>query len=322
ELTTIPDFDVELTGFDTPDIDALLADLMDQRGADADDDFDAADGLRPDEPAITQPGDLIELGPHRLLCGDCSKAEDVDRLLDGNPIDLVFTDPPYNVDYYGGNRPKPQGARPKQSREWKRIYADNQSQEKYEAWFGRVVANFKTHLRPSTPIYIWNGHRQFGPMHSMLSAAGIQVACVITWAKECFAIGYGDYQQQTEFCLYGWLADKKGGHAWYGPNNASTLWQVHRDRTRDYRHPTQKPLELAERAIRNSSKRDDVVFDGFLGSGTTLIAAERLGRRCFGTEIDPHYCDGIVRRYLACVGADQAAPELVKKYQLDSEVSA
>jgi DNA modification methylase len=156
-------------------------------------------------------------------------------------------------------------------------------------------------------------------MHALLTAAGAHVSCVIVWAKESFAIGYGDYNQQSEFCLYGWRSHLKSAgrhtaHRWYGPTNESTLWQVHRDRTRDYRHPTQKPLALAERALRNSSRRGECVLDLFLGSGSTLVAAERLERRCLGLEIDPRYCDAIVRRYLAFVGGDSAPDHLIERY--------
>ena len=146
-----------------------------------------------------------------------------------------------------------------------------------------------------------------------------KISCVITWAKESFAIGYGDYHQQTEFCLYGWL-EENGAHNWYGPNNESTLWQVKREPTKSYLHPTQKPLELFERAIRNSTRAGQIVFDAFLGSGTALIAAERTGRRCRGIEIEPHHCDVIVRRYIGFVGQDNVPAELANRYRL-SEVA-
>ncbi|MCG8407879.1 MAG: DNA modification methylase [Phycisphaerales bacterium] len=312
-LTQVPDFDVSLTGFDRVEMGQLL-DRMGSR--DGEDGFELADALDEfkDRPAVTQPGELIELGSHRLLCGDSAKSEEVARLLDGAKADLVFTDPPYNVSYYGGKRPQPAKARPKRSRRWDRIYMDDLSQEDYEDWLKDILDHLLASLAPGGPYYLWNGHRQFGPMHSMLTAAGAHVSTVITWAKENFAIGYGDYHQQTEFCLYGWKTGdaETVPHRWYGPTNASTLWQVHRDLTRDYRHPTQKPIALAERALINSSRRDDIVLDLFLGSGTTLIAAERLQRRCFGMEIDPRYCDAIVRRYLACV--DNAPSELSERY--------
>jgi DNA modification methylase len=314
ELTKVPDFDVGFTGFETEEISDLLDRALnaDTSGA-KDENFDVEVALDREHPAITKPGELIELGNHRLLCGDSSKLPTLRKFIQDTKVHLLFTDPPYNVDYYGGNRPQPQKARPKQSRQWKKIYSDNLNQDQYTKWLGTILKNAARFLAIGAPVYIWNGHRQFGPMHQLLGSIGIKISCVITWAKESFAIGYGDYNQQTEFCLYGWLEDN-GAHRWYGPTNESTLWQIHRDPTKEYQHPTQKPLELAERAMRNSSLRSQIVLDTFLGSGTTLIAAERLSRRCFGIEIDAHYCDVIVRRWIAFVGVDNAPKNLVEKY--------
>ena len=316
QLTKVPDLDIELTGFEPPDVEALVAEVLHAR-PEAHDDFDVEAAL--DTKAVTRPGELIELGRHRLLCGDAAKAEDIGRLLgDRQKIDLLFTDPPYNVDYYGGNRPQPAKARPKPSRQWDRIYADDLAQDDYVTWLGGILEQVTAVLAPGAAFYVWNGHRQLGPMHQLLERLGLKVSCVITWAKESFSIGYGDYNQQTEFCLYGWKPnDGAGGHRWYGPTNETTLWQVRRDPTRSYQHPTQKPLELAERAIGNSTRPGQLVVDTFLGSGTTLIAAERTGRRCLGLEIDPHYCDVIVRRYLALCGPGAADAKLARRYRLD-----
>ena len=177
------------------------------------------------------------------------------------------------------------------------------------------VTNGASYLDQGAGIYVWNGHRQFGPMYQILVDLSFHIGCVITWAKPNFAIGYGDYNQQTEFCLYGWK-ENNGAHKWYGPNNESTLWEIKRDATADYIHPTQKPIALAHRAIKNSSKRGDVVLDMFLGSGTTLMASDALKRRCFGTEIDPAYCDGIVLRYVSSVGKDKVSKEVLVKYEI------
>jgi len=317
ELTKVPEFDVGLTGFESEEITELLDRALYTDTSEAEEEnFDVEAALDREHPAITKPGELIELGNHRLLCGDSSKPPALRKLIADNKIHLLFTDPPYNVDYYGGNRPQPQKARPKQSRQWKKIYSDNLNQDQYTKWLGIILKNATKFLATGAPVYIWNGHRQFGPMHQLLGSIGVKISCVITWAKESFAIGYGNYNQQTEFCLYGWLEDN-GAHRWYGPTNESTLWQIHRDPTKQYQHPTQKPLELAARAMRNSSLRGQAVLDTFLGSGTTLIAAERLSRCCFGIEIDAHYCDVIVRRWIAYVGIDNAPQNLVKKYRID-----
>ena len=313
-LNQMPDFDVSITGFDEPEIGELL-DRLSIGSGDGEDDFDLAEALAAaaQAPAIIRRGELIELGPHRLLCGDSAKIQDVERLLGGRRADLLFTDPPYNVNYYGGRRPTPAKARPKPAHQWQHIYQDDLSQPKYEAWLEGILVNALEFLAPGAPFYLWNSHLQFGPMQAMLTRLEAHVSCAITWAKENFAIGYGDYNQQTEFCLYGWKADGPAHH-WYGPTNESTLWQISRDCTRSYRHPTQKPIALAQRALRNSTRRGQTVLDFFLGSGSTLIAAEGLGRRCFGMEIDPRYCDAIARRYLALADVDNIPDSLMDRF--------
>ena len=147
----------------------------------------------------------------------------------------------------------------------------------------------------------------------MLEELDFHVTTVIVWAKPNFGMSYADYHEQVEFCLYSWRKDN-GAHKWYGPVNESSLWEVKRDPSREYIHSTQKPVALAQRAIRNSSVRGDIVLDLFLGSGSTLIAAESLGRRCYGMELDPKYCDAIVRRYINYIGINKAPEHLRKKY--------
>jgi DNA modification methylase len=309
ELQQIPDLDLALAGFDVPEISQIIDRIEEAK----EDDFNFDGELDKIEQPITQPGELIELGEHRLFCGDSSKPEDIARLIGDKKINLIFFDPPYSVAYYGGNRPIPEKARPKACRNWKRIYNDNLPQEEYEKWLKQIFKNITSYLAPGTPIYVWNGHRQFGPMYLMLTELGFHVSCVLTWAKQNFAISYADYNQKTEFCLYGWKEDN-GAHHWYGPTNESTLWEIKRDPTNTYEHPTQKPVALAHRAIKNSSKRGDIVCDLFLGSGISILAAEGLKRICYGMEIDPAYCDVIVKRYIKLVGKDKVSQEIINRY--------
>ncbi|MFA7254677.1 MAG: DNA modification methylase [Candidatus Omnitrophota bacterium] len=309
ELEAVPDFDVSFTGFDPPEISSL----MDACADTPEDDFDFEAELGKIKKPVTRKGDLIELVGHRILCGDSSSEEALKKLVGTKTIELVHTDPPYNVDYYGGNRPK-NSVRAKRSQHWERICSDNMSQADYEAWLSKILQNMSSVLSKGAAVYIWNGYRQFGPMHRMLESIGFHVACVITWAKPNFAISFADYNQQTEFCLYGWKQEN-GKHRWYGPTNETTLWEVKRDPTKEYIHPTQKPVALAARAIKNSSKREDHVLDLFLGSGSTLIAAESLGRRCFGIELDPKYIDAIVRRYIAFAGESKVSKDVLKRYR-------
>ena len=307
ELTQVPDFDVGLTGFDLPEI----SELFDRQKELQEDDFDTEATVAGIETPVTQLGDLIELGPHRVLCGDSTKQEDFLRLLGSERVALVHTDFPYNVNYAGGARPNP-NTRPKRSRQWERIYSDNMPQGEYERWMGQVLSNIKQALRPGAAVYFWQGHRQFPPMYHILLDLEFHVGCVICWLKESAAITYADYAFQTEQCLYGWLTG--AAHYWAGPAVESNVWQIKRDPTKTYVHPTQKPIALAQRAIRNSSQRGDLVLDCFLGSGSTLIAAESLERRGYGLEIDPKYGDAIVRRYIAFVGKDKVPAEIRAKY--------
>ncbi len=307
ELARVPEFDVGLTGFDPPEI----SELLDRQEEPQEDDFDFQTALDAIEQPVTQPGDLIQLGSHRILCGDSSKAEDVKRLMGTEQASLLNTDFPYNVNYMGGAHPTPH-TRPKKSRRWERIYSDNMPQAEYEVWMKSVLANAKRCLKPGAAIYIWQGHRQFPPMYQILLELNFHVSCVICWMKESASISYADYSFQTEQCLYGWL--KGAAHYWAGPPMEPNLWQVKRDLTKAYVHPTQKPLALAQRALRNNSVRDEVVLDLFLGSGSTLLAAENLGRRCYGMEIDPKYCDAVVRRYIAFMGKDLVPEDIRQRY--------
>ncbi len=307
DLSQVPEFDIELSGFDVPEI----SELLDRQKESSEDDFDVEAVVDSIEKPITQPGDLILLGHHRILCGDSSKADDVRRLMDGVPADLLNTDFPYNVDYMGGDQPS-SSTRPKKSRRWERIYSDDMPQADYEAWMKLVLVNAQKNLKSGAGIYIWQGHRQFPPMYQILLDLNFHVSCVLCWMKESAAISYADYAFQTEQCLYGWL--KGAAHYWAGPPMEPNVWQVKRDPTKTYCHPTQKPLALAQRALRNSSTLNEVVLDLFLGSGSTLLAAESLERRCYGIELDPKYCDAIVKRYAAMIGKDQLSADLREKY--------
>ncbi|MGA2775129.1 MAG: DNA modification methylase [Candidatus Omnitrophota bacterium] len=308
ELARVPDFDVTITGFLNSDISHLL----DQYGVQKDpDDFDFENVVDSIDKPITKRGDVIALGAHRIMCADAACESDLDILMQNETIDLVHIDPPYGCFYLAQNRPDLE-SRPKKSKRWEKLYKDDLNEKEYEQWIGSVLKNIRRFLKDGASAYIWNGHAKFYFVHQVLKELGFHVSTVITWAKPTFAISYGDFNQQTEFCLYSWL--KNAPHKWYGPTNESNLWEIDRDKAADLIHPTQKSVEIPARAIRNSSTRGDVVFDGFLGSGSTLIAAESLGRCCHGMEIEPKYCDAIVKRYIAFAGVDKVSEELKTKY--------
>jgi DNA modification methylase len=318
DLVQTPELDLGATGFELPEIEELLAQNT------SDEPESIAGRSKSDGPIVTKPGDLIELGrqgEHRVLCADATDPKNLAMLFGDQRASLCVTDPPYGVAYDRNARPKPRGSsksQPKKACSNDAIVNDDLSPSKYRQWFPKVLAGIEEYLAPGRSYYIWNGHKQFGLMHDLLNERGFKVASVIAWIKESFSPGFGDFNEQVEFCVYGW----KGGarHRWFGPKSASTAWEISRDRVGVGPHPTQKPLELIERSIRYSSKRDEIVYDPFLGSGTTLIGSARLGRRCYGLEIDPRYCDLIVRRYIDLAGRSAVSDELAERYLVTEEV--
>lgn len=309
EAVKLPDFKLESVGFTKLELSHLFDRYLEVKG---EDDFDAVEVAETIEEPVTRQGEIIKLGPHRILCDDCSSLENLGQLMEGEKAGMVHVDPPYNVDYTGGDRPNPKAQR-KKSKHWNRIHSDNMTEEDYNRFLGSILANLSPLLLPGAAMYIWNGHKNFGPMHTALEELGFNVSSVIVWAKPNFSISYADYHEQVEFCLYAWLKNN-GSHRWFGNVDQSTLWELNRDPSKDYIHPTQKPIGLAQRAIINSSVKGDIIVDTFLGSGSTLIAAESLGRRCFGMEIDPRYCDAIVYRYMAYAGIEQIPKNIRERY--------
>lgn len=305
ELSAIPDFNIEETGFDL----AEVSEILDANCPVIEDDFNNATDVT--QKPITQKGELIELGSHRILCADVSEEEHLKILFAEEKAHMIHMDPPFGCAYLNSNRPH-LDSRPKNSKDWGGIYNDDLNEEEYEIWFQRVLANVTPFLHPGASAYIWNGFAKFYLMHQTLKKLDFHISTVITWAKPSFAISYGDFNQQTEFCLYSFL--KNGPHKWYGPTNESNLWQIARDKASERIHPTQKSLAIPARAIRNSTLRGEIVFDGFLGSGSTLISSEKLGRRCFGCEIEPAYVDGIVKRYISLFGREKVSAEIYDRY--------
>ena len=308
ELSRMPDFDIGLVGFNTPEISRILDGLIESKDPD---DFDFDGALKSIIEPTTQPGDIVNVGVHRIKCGDSASEADMKSLMGDEKIDLIHMDPPYGCLYLAQNRPDLE-ARPKKSKRWEKLYKDDLSEEDYEVWLESVLKNIRPYLKDGASAYVWNGHAKFYFMHQVLRKLGFHISTVITWAKPTFAISYGDFNQQTEFCLYSWL--KNAPHKWFGPTNETNLWEISRDKASELIHPTQKSVQIPSRVIKNSSLRGDVIFDGFLGSGSSLIAAESLGRRCLGLEIEPKYVDAIVLRYINFVGKNKASKDLVKKY--------
>lgn len=265
--------DVALTGFNEHEI-AKLAKLANTAlPADIDDVPEA-----PKE-AATKPGDLYLLGQHRLLCGDATREADLERLMDGDKAALVFTDPPYGVDYDGGTKPR------------ERLVGDTST----DLYAPACLAAAK-HSDKRAALYLWHAGVKGIAASSAALAAGYVIRCELVWNKNQAQFGSlsAQYKQKHEPAYY---CFKKGqAPRWFGPTNEVTVWDVDRSSKNEF-HPTQKPVELAARAMRNSSEKRDLVLDLFLGSGSTLVAAEVAGRRCYGLELSPAYCDVIVARW-------------------------
>jgi site-specific DNA-methyltransferase (adenine-specific) len=224
-------------------------------------------------------GDLFEIGEHRLLCGDSTDSDAVARLMDGQKADMVFTDPPYGVDYEGGAMTK-------------RTKLDND--QKNTNIYQEVLPNIILFTNDKAPMYIWHA-AGYADMASHLWDNNIEIRSQIVWNKNMAQFGAlsAQYKQKHEPCFY---CFKKGNAPfWYGPTNEVTVWDVSRESKNEF-HPTQKPIELPSRALNNSSKKGDCIMDLFLGSGSTMVAAHQLKRKCFGMELDPKYCQVIIDR--------------------------
>ena len=282
ELVTLQDddFDVSLTGFDADALADLLAD--EDGNGDGETDDDAVPEIT--ETPISRPGDLWLLGGHRLLCGDSTKAECFEQLLQGEQVDMVFTDPPYNVNYANTAKDKMRGTN-------RAILNDNLGDGFYDfllAVLTPTIANCRG------GIYVAMSSSELDVLQSAFREAGGKWSTFVIWAKNTFSLGRADYQRPYEPILYGWPAGAT--RHWCGDRDQSDVWQIKKPHKNDL-HPTMKPVELVERAIRNSSRPGNVVLDPFGGSGTTLIAAEKSGRLARLIELDPKYVDVIVRRW-------------------------
>ena len=273
-------FNLDITGFDAD----ALAELMagEETTVDGNTDEDAVPELS--ETPISRPGDVWVLGEHRLLCGDSTVAESYDRLMQGEPADMIFTDPPYNVDYANSAKDKMRGTdRP--------ILNDNLGDGFYDFLLAALTPMLQ-HCAGAT--YIAMSSSELDTLQQAFRAAGGKWSTFIIWAKHTFTLGRADYQRQYEPILYGW-PEGENRH-WCGDRDQGDVWAIKKPQKNDL-HPTMKPVELVERALRNSSRPGDTVLDPFGGSGTTVIAAEKSGRKARMIELDPKYCDVIVRRW-------------------------
>lgn len=271
-------FDVSLTGFDIAELNELFGEPDTKE-----DDFDPDEALAEIETPITKLGDVWLLGKHRLICGDSTATEDIDTLMNGLEADLVLTDPPYNVDYEGATKEK------------LKIQNDKMKDTQFLQFLTDAFTRMYEHSKKGAAIYVFHADSEGYNFRNAFKLAGYQLRQCLVWVKSSMVMGRQDYQWQHEPILYGW---KDGSsHKWYADRKQTTLVKFDKPH-RNGEHPTMKPVGLCGYFIANSSKEGDIVLDPFGGSGSTLIACEQTGRTCYTSELDPKYCDVIVKRYL------------------------
>jgi len=271
----IEGFDVELTGFQNTELESLFPE---EKLPVVDDDFDPEVEV---EPKVAL-GDIWILGRHRLLCGDATKDEDMQRLMDNHQADLIITDPPYNVNYTGATKEK------------LKIQNDNMDNENFHEFLLKSYQVMYNAAAPGASIYVFHADTEAVNFRETFTMAGWKLAQCCIWAKQSLVMGRQDYHWQHEPVLYGWKPT--GPHKWYSDRKQSTLWHFNKPQ-KNLEHPTMKPIELISYPMQNSSKKEDIILDPFGGSGTTLIAAEQTERTCHTMELDPHYCDVIINRW-------------------------
>lgn len=248
----------------------------------------------------TTPKDLYELNGHRLFCGDSTKSEDVAFLMNGEKAHLVYTDPPYNIAYTSFNENRGEGGR-NWNEEYSSEWEDSMSDADYKTFLFMFLKLAKTHAIDHAHFYVWHATTYYRELLDAFEQAEIPFDKVpIQWVKQNAPLSWVHYKRKSEPCMFGGKGAVNGagnGARWFGPNNEVNIWEISRDPSGSYVHPTQKPIALAARALRNSSQEGELVVDMFLGSGTTLIASDMFKRKCYGMEMEPKFCDVIVQRF-------------------------
>ena len=275
------DFNVALTGFDCAELEDLFRDNV--RDHVKEDDFDVKAELK--KPAFSKTGDLWCLGSHRLFCGDSTKAESYDLLMNGKKANLVVTDPPYNVNYQGSAG---------------EIRDDNMADDAFYQFLLDAFTQMEHTMADDASIYVFHADTEGLNFRKAFSDAGFYLSGTCIWKKQSLVLGRSPYQWQHEPCLFGWK--KSGKHQWYAGRKETTIWEFDKPK-KNSDHPTMKPVPLIAYPIMNSSMINCIVLDPFGGSGSTLIACEQTGRICHTIELDEKYCDVIVNRYHEQIGS-------------------
>ena len=274
------DFSLDLTGFEPPEIDDILSNVHDKELSE--DEFDVEEELK--KPTVSRHGDIWQLGKHRVICGDSTKSETYDQLLGDKKANLVVTDPPYNVDV---------------EETAGKILNDNMSDRDFYQFLLSMFTQVENHMEDDASIYVFHADTEGLNFRKAFKDAGFYLSGCCIWKKNSLVLGRSPYQWQHEPCLYGWK--KKGKHQWFSDRKQTTIWEYDRPKS-SKDHPTMKPIQLMAYPIQNSSMRGTIVLDPFLGSGSTLIAADQTGRVCYGIELDEKFVDVIVKRYIEVTG--------------------
>ncbi len=287
-------FDATIAGFTTEELDALLNVTEGTDGLTDEDDVPEV----PEEPT-TRLGDVWILGKHRLMCGDSTSIDDMQKLTDNQLVDMWLTDPPYNVDMTAKNEMLEKAGKARKDKTSFGIANDSMSDEKFREFLRDSYVTADTVLKPGAVFYIWHADSEGYNFRGAAKDAGWKIRQCLIWKKSVFAIGRQDYHWKHEPCLYGW---KDGSsHLWASDRKQTTILEFDKP-SRSGEHPTMKPVGLFEYQMLNNTKGGDIVLDSFGGSGTTMIAAEKNGRRCYLMELDPKYCDVIVKRWQEFTG--------------------
>ncbi len=270
--------DMDMTGFSFDEVDNMLKDITGSK----EDDFDVDQALNEIEEPTSKPGDIWILGRHRLMCGNSTQKEDVMCLMNKQEADMLLTDPPYNVDYVG------------KTSEALKIENDNMNETEFYNFLIDAFRNMFESVKYGGSIYVFHADTEGLNFRNAFKAVGFKLAQCLVWVKNTFVMGRQDYQWRHEPILYGW---KEGaGHYFVDNRKQSTVLEFDKP-SRNAEHPTMKPIDLLVYLIKNSSKENDIILDLFGGSGSTLIAAEQIQRTCYVMELDPKYCDVIIKRW-------------------------
>ncbi|EUB25885.1 DNA methylase family protein [Streptococcus sp. AS20] len=270
------DFNLDLTGFEVPEIDQLFSKVHNKEVKE--DDFDVDGELT--KPTISKQGDIWHLGKHRVICGDSTKPETYQLLLGDKKANLVVTDPPYNV-----NVEETAG----------KIKNDDMSDADFFQFLFNMFVNVEQSMEDDASIYVFHADTEGLNFRKAFKDAGFYLSGCCVWKKNALVLGRSPYQWQHEPVLYGWK--QKGKHQWFSDRKQTTIWEYDRPKS-SKEHPTMKPVQLMAYPIQNSSMRGTLILDPFLGSGSTLIAADQTGRVCYGIELDEKFVDVIVKRYM------------------------